>query len=428
MNTKELKKNSVLIIFLAWLAYMISYLGRSDYSACILEIVNESGVTRATAGMVSSAFALCNAIGQILSGFIIRKISPVKIIGIELFTVAIINFFFPNSNSFWLMAILWGINGCMQSTLLCSATQIFLETLREPYLSRGVVLLNTIGAVGGAVNYILSWVMIRYVSWKAVFITVATMLFLLAVIWCRIMPKLVTKSKKQMPAAENMQKRSSENAPPENNALYPQKSFFMQLTSYGTIFVIFGALFIGLLRESVSLWIPSYMNEEFGFSSSLSTIVTMFVPCLQVCGALLGGKIGRKTPILHFPAGFAFALSGMCLSLLLFAGGRIAVLTILLFVINAISMTAALTFLLSLFPIRFFGKGQAPVLVGFINFSVHAGDFFASAGIGWLSEAGGWLLTFGILGGLAFIAAVICIIGGIICKEEVRKENGKNYL
>lgn len=34
------------------------------------------------------------------------------------------------------MMLLWGINGCMQATLLCGITRIFSETLEEPWLSR----------------------------------------------------------------------------------------------------------------------------------------------------------------------------------------------------------------------------------------------------------------------------------------------------
>lgn len=406
-------KQSIFIIFFCWLAYMISYLGRSDYSACILEIVNETGVTRATAGMVSSVLALCNAIGQLASGFVMKKIAPVKVIGAELFSVAVINLLFPNTNSFILMAVLWGINGCMQSTLLSGATQIFVENLKEPYLSRGVVSLNTIGAIGGALNYILSWALIRYVSWKAVFITVSCMLFLLGLAWNIVMHKLIAKSTKQVSVNIETEKPVSEK----------NISLLTQLAHYGTVFAILGAFFIGLLRESVSLWIPSYMNEVFGLSSSLSTIITMFVPCLQVSGALLGGKIGQKVYNLHFSAAAAFLCSGICLILLLFSDKKSPAITIILFVINAICMTGALTFLLSLFPIRFFGKGQAPILVGIINFFVHVGDFFSSSGIGWLSQAGGWKVTFSVLGGLAFTAAVICIIGGIICQKEVHTKN-----
>ncbi|MBQ8511747.1 MAG: MFS transporter, partial [Clostridia bacterium] len=394
--------------FLAWLAYLISYLGRSDYSACMLTILTETGAARATAGMVSSVFALFNAVGQVVSGFIVKKYSPVRVIGVELFTVALINLFFPIADSFVIMALLWGINGAMQSTLLCGTTQIFAHTLREPYLSRGVVLLNTIGAVGGMFNYLLSWFLIRFANWQSVFFTVSTLLFVLGLLWCVFMPKL-TKTEPAAAAASETKKSA------------PALSIGKQLTLYGTVYVILGAFFVGLLRESVSLWIPSYMNEVFGFSNSLSTILTVFVPCLQACGALLGGRIGRSVRNLHYPAGAAFTLSAVCLLLIRLCGSANVVLTILLFVINAICMTGALTFLLSLFPIRYFGKGQVAVLVGIINFSVHMGDFLASSGIGWFSQISGWNVTFVILSSAALLAAVLCIAGGYVCQKQDTK-------
>lgn len=186
------KRHYILIIFISWLAYLISYLGRSDYSASILEIVTATGITRAAAGMISSAFALCNAFGQLASTLIINKISPIKLIAIELLSVATVNLLFPVSDNFYLMMLLWGINGCMQATLLCGITHIFSETLDEPWLSRGAVSLNTIGAVGGMINYFLSPLLIRFFNWKIVFFTISTMLFLLGILWCIVMPKLTT--------------------------------------------------------------------------------------------------------------------------------------------------------------------------------------------------------------------------------------------
>lgn len=412
--SKENRK-SVAIILIAWLAYLISYIGRSDYSACILEIVNETGVPRATAGMVSSVFALCNAFGQLASGLIMKKVSPIKVIGVELFTVCIINFLFPLSGSFPVMAALWGINGAMQATLLCGITQIFANTLKEPYLSRGAILMNTIGAAGGLFNYVLSWLMIRFLNWQTVFYTVSCLLVILGVVWYTVMPVLYKQLQKTHPANDTAVRK------PEAPAL----PISAVLRSNGTIYVIVGAFFVGALRESVSLWIPSYMSETFGLSSSLSTIVTAVVPCVQVCGAFLAGHVGRRTKTLHLPACTSFVCSSTCLLLIRLLGSQSPAATIILFVINAVSMTAAITFLLSLFPIRYAEKGSIALLVGIINFSVHAGDFAASAGIGWLSQAGGWQYTFAALCAAAVTGAVISLLGGITClkgaAENVQK-------
>jgi len=191
------RKKAACMILIAWLVYFISYLGRSDYSACMLQILNDTGISRTLAGMVSSSFALCNAFGQIGAAVVMRKVSPLKVITVEIFTVLAVNLLFPVSNSVVVMAVLWGINGAMQATLLCGLTQIFACSLREPYLSRGVVLLNTIGAVGGMFNYVLTYFLIRWFNWQAVFLTVSCLLTVIGVVWCTVMPKLTGQVEKK---------------------------------------------------------------------------------------------------------------------------------------------------------------------------------------------------------------------------------------
>lgn len=412
MEQKE-HRRAAAIILIAWLAYMISYVGRSDYSACVLEIVNATGANRTTAGMVASVFSLCNALGQLVSGFIMKKISALKVIAAELCIVCVINFLFPITDSFLVMAVLWGINGTLQSTLLCGITQIFAHNLKEPYLSRGMVLMNTIGAAGGFFNYILSFILIRFFSWKCVFFSVSVMLAAVASLWIAVMPKLA-----KMPLTEP--------AAPIGVKPASQTSLYIIFCRHGTIYVIVAAFFIGGLRESVSLWIPSYMNEVFFLGSDVATVITAVVPCLQVCGALLGGVFGRRSRVLQYPACIAFFLSAFCLMMIRILGNFSLIITIGLFVVNAISMTAALTFLLSLFPVRHVKSGNVAVLVGIINFSVHSGDFFASTGIGWLS-AFGWNSAFLILCFAAAMGGIVCLLGGFSCLRE-EKKNGKERI
>ena len=392
------KKKYIFIIFISWLAYLISYLGRNDYSACLLEIVNSTGMTRASAGMISSSFALCNAIGQLISSMLVNKIPPIKLIAAEIFSVTIINLLFPASDNLYLMMILWGINGVMQATLLCGVTRIFSETLEEPWLSRGAVSLNTIGAVGGMVNYLLCPFLIRYFRWQTVFFTIATMLFILGIVWCTVMPKLTSEKKKNLPVTK---------IPVEGKS----RSIIEIICSKGVLFALLAVFVIGSLRESVSLWIPSYLNETFQLSVTVSTAITAFVPMLQVCGALLAGRVGRKTKNLFVPSMTAFLISMTCFIIIRSAGTVSVAVVIALFVINAISMTAALTFLLSLYPIRCMDRKNIAKLVGVLNFCVHLGDFAASTGYGWLSTVGGWNWPFSVMIMLALLAAFISLIG-----------------
>ncbi|MBP3437401.1 MAG: MFS transporter [Clostridia bacterium] len=391
------KKSCVIIIFVSWLAYLISYLGRNDYSACILEIVNTTGLTRASAGMISSTFALCNAVGQLISTIIINKVSPMKLISVEIFTVAVINLLFPVSNHFYIMMLLWGINGCMQATLLCGIMRIFSETLEEPWLSRGAVSLHTIGAVGGVINYLLAPVLIHFFHWQAVFFTVSTLLFALGIVWCTVIPRFTTPNKQSTVAKVTVKGKS--------------KSIWEILKSKGTLCALIAVFIIGALRESVSLWIPSYLNEGFKLTVTVSTAITAVVPMLQICGALLAGLIGPKANNLFVPTLITFLLSTACFLIIPFISTTTVAVTVFLFVLNAISMTAALTFLLSLYPIRYMERKNIAKFVGLLNFFVHLGDFAASTGFGWLSSVSGWTLTFSVMALLAFLAAIIAVIG-----------------
>jgi OPA family glycerol-3-phosphate transporter-like MFS transporter len=173
-----------------------------------------------------------------------------------------------------------------------------------------------------------------------------------------------------------------------------------------------GAVFIiGALRESVSLWIPSYLNENFELAVTVSTAITAVVPMLQITGALLAGRFGRRTNNLFVPALITFLISTACFLVIPFIGAGSIVTTVVSFVVNAISMTAALTFLLSLYPIRCMERKDIAKFVGLLNFFVHLGDFAASTGFGWLSTAGGWTLTFSSMAILSFSAAAIAVIG-----------------
>lgn len=403
----SLKRRYIVIILISWIAYLASYLGRGSYGSCLLEIVTTTGIERVSAGMVSSAFALCNAIGQLISSFIINKVPAIKLIAIELFSVAAINLLFPQTSSLTLMSILWGINGFMQGTILCSITKIFVQTLSDKWLTRGTLLLNTIGAVGGMTIYVLSPIIVRYANWQSVFFTVSSLLFATGIAWCVIMLRMTAD-------AENGSAKSL------SKHCYTEKTepFIRSLFSCGAICAVVAAFFIGSLRESVSLWVPSYINDTFGLSVEASTAVTAFVPMLQIFGVFISGKIAENSRNLFLPAAVTFITSGLALLAIRLASGESLVLTLVMFVLNAVSMTAALTFLVSLYPVRCMERRHIARLVGLLNFFVHLGDFAASSGLGWLSQVIGWSATFSITVALSFVGAFVLIIGLLTSKKR----------
>ena len=67
------KSQAMLLIFLGWLVYSTSYLGKVNYSANITQIIDFYGVTKAQAGIVPTFFFFAYGIGQVVNGLFCKK-------------------------------------------------------------------------------------------------------------------------------------------------------------------------------------------------------------------------------------------------------------------------------------------------------------------------------------------------------------------
>ena len=72
-NKAKASDGAYLLIFLAWLLYTISYLGKVNYSANITQIVDYYQISKAEAGMVPSFFFFAYGIGQVVNGLFCKK-------------------------------------------------------------------------------------------------------------------------------------------------------------------------------------------------------------------------------------------------------------------------------------------------------------------------------------------------------------------
>lgn len=73
-NNKNYSRKCVgLLLFLSWLAYTAGNVGRMDYAASMVAIIDETGVTKTAAGLVSSFFFFAYGAGQLINGLLCHK-------------------------------------------------------------------------------------------------------------------------------------------------------------------------------------------------------------------------------------------------------------------------------------------------------------------------------------------------------------------
>ena len=92
MVTDDVRRRAWFLVFTAWLAYTIAYVGRLNYSASIVEIISQTGAGKEAAGAVSSFFYAAYGAGQLINGILSKKYAPRISVTVALIGSAASNF------------------------------------------------------------------------------------------------------------------------------------------------------------------------------------------------------------------------------------------------------------------------------------------------------------------------------------------------
>ena len=85
--------------------------------AALGSVIEDLNLTDAQGGMFQTVFALVYAVGQLVNGSIVDKISARRYIAAGLVLSGICNLLFGLSRSYAMMVVFWALNGAVQSML-----------------------------------------------------------------------------------------------------------------------------------------------------------------------------------------------------------------------------------------------------------------------------------------------------------------------
>ena len=108
METKNkfINKNT-LAIFVCWIVYTCSYIGKLGYNANITQIESEFGITHAESGSVGTIFFFAYGAGQIINGIFCKKYNLKYTVFFSLLISSVCNFVLPFLNKFAYFKYIW---------------------------------------------------------------------------------------------------------------------------------------------------------------------------------------------------------------------------------------------------------------------------------------------------------------------------------
>lgn len=417
-NTAKASDGAHLLIFLAWLLYTVSYLGKVNYSANITQIVDYYQISKAEAGIVPSFFFFAYGIGQVVNGLLCKKYNIKWMIFLSLFVSAVINLVVALTPDFEIIKWLWMLNGFMLSILWPTLVRLLSGALPQKDLGKSSVVMGTTVAAGTLVIYGLSSVFAMFDKFQLSFYTASFFDLIIAVLW-------VCLYKKAFKCAYEEKKKEDISY---NNEVKKEKSFKNVKAEKNIIYITICvlclyAVIVNLTKDGLTTWVPSILKENFAMSDSVSILLTLTLPGVAIFGNLVALKTHKFLPDYITHCFVVFIIIGGIVGVIITGISRTQIILTLVGLMFVNFMSSSLNSLVtSIFPMFMREKVNSGLFAGILNGFCYVGSTISSYGLGLIADKFGWISVFWLLIGCCFFAGIVwCIyicVRYILCVRE----------
>ena len=310
-------------------AYSLYYVCRMSLSVVKQPLIDEGVLTAGQLGVIGSALLFVYAVGKFLNGFIadycnIRRfmftgLAVSAAINLLMGILGIVNGYtaIPLSVIFILFAVMWGLNGWMQSMGsppgVISLSRWFPQSRRGTFYS----IFSASPYLGEFISFILTGLIVGAFGWQWGFVVAAAaggagaLLILLTV--------SDTPESQGLPSIQQL---SGEDVKPVDKM--PTRELQKMIFKHPGIWVIaLSSAFIYITKYAIAGWGVLFLQKERAFSLEQATQIIAFSAVFGVLGTVLAGwlsdRVFRSDRIR--PAILSGAVSFVALILFLFAGG-----------------------------------------------------------------------------------------------------------
>ena len=384
--TKERYSKNGLIALCSFL-YFTSYFARKDFAAVTVGILNDGAIDKQVAGLIGTAMFVMYGIGQLISGYLGDRLRPKVLILIGLGTTAACNLVMPFVPTQYLMIPVWAVNGLAQAMLWPPIVRILSQYLPHETYVKASLLVTSAAHIATILLYLYVPVCLTYFSWKAVFISAATLAAVMFAVFIVGLSVCLPKD------SEVIESNAPVNA--KTTVTKPQNNLFKLLMEAGIIPIFCAIVAMGFLRDGIESWLPTLYAEAFNRDPSESTLISVVLPIFAILSIVIITALHKKVFCNEvFGSAVMFTLSAaICIPLLVLITAESAVGRVVCLVLAALvcgTMHACNFLLISCLPGRFASVGRAAGASGFCNACVYVGAAVSTYGLALISELFSW--------------------------------------
>ena len=414
---KKIASSGLTVLFIAacWMAYSFSYIGRLNFSASMADMTSSGVLLKSQAGAVTTGFFICYGCGQFLSGMLGDRINSRYLVFAGLVCSSLINFGIAMGPPLWFMIVLWSLNGFAQSLLWAPICKIVSDRVSSNRRQKACTALATTMAGGTLMAYILSALLINAFGWKAAFISGSSATLLAAVVWITVTTKIEHEADKNgiVEEIEVKHEEEGEEVPHEE---IPTGLWQLLCVSGLTILALVGGV-QGVLKDCMSTWVPTFIEDMFNMGSVISILTGAFLPIFGFFGPIFTNKLMMKTRDELSSLFILFLISSGCLAMLaLFGRFSIAISIVALALTYACSLGQNMI-LIGTLPMYFSKLGKVSTITGTMNALCYVTTAAVSWIVGVLVDRTGWTI---VMAGW-FVLSALAAVGTLFAKRRWNK-------
>lgn len=405
MSGKRMSEKTYFLFgFLCCLAEFSLYITRLGYNTAITEIVDNLGIAKSAAGVVSTGNFICYGAGLILAGYIGDKINPEKMILFSILLSSACNLLMPFMGRVSLLLVVWCANGLIQAMLWPPLARILSEHLDKHQFKSMLQRVSISAYVATILIYLLVPLLISVSGWRAVFFFTSSFGFFTGILWITGITRVLKKT-------ESRRQTEEKDTPPEPEENAGLLSVMLRA---GILPVLFAIAFQGILRDGVQTWMPSFLSENYSFGISQSILTAVVLPIFAILSIKFAAFINR------------YITNEIACAAVLFGGSFAAGVVLLLFYENSLaaavvsmavitgSMHGINLMLIGNVALYFRKYGKVSSVSGILNSFTYAGSAIATYAVAALSERYGW-------GKTVCSWSLIALAGAVICMYSIKK-------
>lgn len=363
-------KNKGLIFAVCYISYTLIYVARLNISMAAAPLKAGGELTSAQIGLLGSVFFVVYSVGRLINGTLSERFPARNMIAAGLLLGALANILFGFLPPFPALTVLWGVNAYAQSMLWSSVLKTVGAVYGESRSQKISAYMVTSVATGNIAGIIVAMLLIRSFGVRMAFIIPGALLAASAA------AVFIITGKPDKCSVSGFSGRKA-------------------LKNKSVRFMLIPAVFHGIMKDNISLWMAVYIADKFGMDMEKFAFYLLLIP--------IAGFVGR---FLYPPLYKLFGYNENAVSLI---GFLLCAVFSLLLVFAAVSPVAAVVYLggiyisvslintsvLSVFPMRFYSDGMSGTVSGLMDFCTYFGAGIGSAVYGTLISDFGYGSMFG---------------------------------